>query len=136
VARGVRHFVYRFDFLFHGKQKTKQSERVGRASVNHIYFQLHQLAFDNAGNTLWENEMNRYNELKLEVLSLFATTQEWLGPHEAATRLNFRPTRSAWTYFKRLWSFGLLERRSRGRGTLEYRITDLGRSRLRWLRSR
>jgi len=80
--------------------------------------------------------MNRYNELKLHVLSLFASTQgEWLGPNAAAERLDFFPTRSAWTYFKRLWSFGLLERRSRGRGTLEYRISNLGRSRLRWLRS-
>ena len=80
--------------------------------------------------------MDRYNELKLEVLSLFATTgDEWVGPNEAAERLDFFPARSAWTYLKRLWSFGLLERRSRGRGTLEYRISDLGRSRLRWLRS-
>jgi hypothetical protein len=80
--------------------------------------------------------MNRYNELKLEVLSLFAATQsQWLVPNEAAEKLDFFPARSAWTYFKRLWSFGLLERRSRGRGTLEYRITDLGRTRLRWLRS-
>src|ERR1700732_4924461 len=79
--------------------------------------------------------MNRYNELKLQVLSLFAATQgEWLGPNEAAERLDFSPARSAWTYFKRLWSFGLLERRSRGRGTLEYRISEQGRSRLRWLR--
>jgi hypothetical protein len=83
-----------------------------------------------------ENKMNRYNELKLKVLSLFATIQgEWLGPNEAAERLDFSPARSAWTYFKRLWSFGLLEGRSRGRGTLEYRISELGRSRLRWLRS-
>jgi len=80
--------------------------------------------------------MNRYNELKLQVLSLLASTQgEWLGPDEAAERLYFVPARSAWTYFKRLWSFGLLERRSRGRGTLEYRISEAGLARLRWLRS-
>jgi hypothetical protein len=80
--------------------------------------------------------MNRYNELKLNVLDLFAATQnEWLGPNEAAERLDFSPARSLWTYLKRLWSFGLLERRSRGRGTLEYRISELGRSRRRWLRS-
>ena len=66
--------------------------------------------------------MNRYNELKLQVLALFASTQgEWLGPNEAAGRLDFFPARSAWTYFKRLWSFGLLERRSRGRGTFANR---------------
>jgi hypothetical protein len=52
--------------------------------------------------------MNRYNELKLQVLTLFASTQdEWLGPNEAAEKLDFFPARSAWTYFKRLWSFGL-----------------------------
>ena len=81
-------------------------------------------------------EMNRYNELKLRVLSLFAATRdEWLAPDKAATQLNFVPARAAWTYLKRLSSFGLLERRSRGRGTLEYRISELGRWRLRWLRS-
>lgn len=79
--------------------------------------------------------MNQYNELKLRVLSFFVTTDEWLKPEEAAAKLNFLPARSAWTYFKRLWIFGLLERRSRGRGTLEYRISELGRARLRWLRS-
>ena len=80
--------------------------------------------------------MNRYNELKQQVLALFASTQgEWLEPNEAAEKLNFFPTRSAWTYFKRLWSFGLLERRSSGRGTLEYRINGEGLARLRWLRS-
>jgi len=80
--------------------------------------------------------MSRYNELKLEVLSLFAATPgEWLGPNEAAEKLDFFPARSVWTYLKRLSSFSLLERRSRGRGTLEYRISELGRSRLRWLRS-
>jgi hypothetical protein len=80
--------------------------------------------------------MSRYNELKLQVLTLFAATGvDWLGPNEAAERLDFFPARSAWTYFKRLWSFGLLERRSGGRGTLEYRISELGKSRLRWLRS-
>ena len=80
--------------------------------------------------------MNRYNELKQDVLSIFITVDgEWIAASEAAKRLNFAQARSAWTYLKRLWSFRLLERRSRGRGTLEYRITDLGRSRLRWLRS-
>jgi hypothetical protein len=80
--------------------------------------------------------MNRYNELKKKVLSLFAATPgEWLGPNEAAEKLDFFPARSAWSYFKRLWRFGLLERRWSGRGTLEYRITELGMSRLCWIRS-
>lgn len=80
--------------------------------------------------------MNRYNELKLQVLTLFAATQdEWLGPNEAAEKLDFFPPRSAWTYFKRLWSFGLLERRSWDKGTLEYRISEGGLERLRRLRA-
>lgn len=100
------------------------------------FFTPHQLAFDSGKRSPKGKKMNRYNELKLQVLTLFDATQgEWLGPNEAAEKLDFFPARSAWTYLKRLWSFGLLERRSRGRGTLEYRINDLGRSRLRWLRS-
>jgi len=80
--------------------------------------------------------MNRYNKLKRKALSVFASADgAWLGPKEAAARLDFVPRRSAWTYFKRLWRFGLLERRSSGRGTLEYRISDGGAARLRWLHS-
>jgi hypothetical protein len=80
--------------------------------------------------------MDRYNKLKIRVLSLFASAGDgWLGPSEAAEKLDFFPPRSAWSYFKRLWRFGLLERRSSGRGTLEYRISEQGEARLRWLRS-
>jgi len=36
--------------------------------------------------------MIRYNELKLRVLSLFESAgRDWLGPSEAAERLNFLP---------------------------------------------
>ena len=39
--------------------------------------------------------MNRYNELKVQVLAFFASTQgEWLGPQEAAEKLDFFPARS------------------------------------------
>ena len=80
--------------------------------------------------------MNRYNKLKLKTLSVFASySDQWLSPGDAAEQLNFFPARSAWTYFKRLWKFGLLERRSGGKGTLEYKISDGGVARLRWLRS-
>ena len=80
--------------------------------------------------------MNRYNKLKLKALSMFANAGNvWLKQREAAERLNFWPTRSAWSYFKRLWRFGLLERRFFGKGTLEYRISEGGAARLRWLRS-
>jgi hypothetical protein len=81
--------------------------------------------------------MNRYNRLKLKTLSVFASCRDqWLSPGDVAEQLNFFPARSAWTYFKRLWKFRLLERRSDGRGTLQYKISDCGLARLRWLRSR
>jgi hypothetical protein len=72
--------------------------------------------------------MHRYNKLKLRALFVFASGGErWLRPIEAAQKLDFYPRRSAWTYFKRLWRFGLLEMRFSGKGTLEYRISDGGR---------
>ena len=77
--------------------------------------------------------MTRYNKLKRRALNVFAG-EEWLSPGAAAERLHFVPPRAAWTYFKRLWKFGLLERRFLGRGTLEYRISEGGAARLRWLR--
>jgi len=80
--------------------------------------------------------MYRYNKLKLEALSAFARANgEWLKPDVVADRLDFEPRRSAWTYLKRLWRFGLLERHSRDGGTLKYRISEEGVTRLRWLRS-
>jgi hypothetical protein len=81
--------------------------------------------------------MYPYNKLKQKTLAFFSEAHDaWLKPFEVARGLDFRPRRSGWTYFKRLWGFGLLERRSRGRGTLEYRISNAGAARLRWLRSR
>jgi hypothetical protein len=53
----------------------------------------------------------------------------WRAPHW----MRFH-RRSAWTYFKRLWRFGSLERRFSGKGTLKYRISNGGAARLRWLR--
>jgi hypothetical protein len=90
---------------------------------------------DFRGTEMGLQKMNRYNELKLRALSQFAGG-EWLTPSQIAQELNFFPQRSAWTYFKRLWRFGLLERRYSGKGTLAYRISDAGAARLRWLRSR
>jgi hypothetical protein len=89
-----------------GRAQMERPKRISRS---------HQLAFDNTLGTHLGKKMNRYNELKLQVLSLFASERgAWLEPSEAAERLDFLPPRSAWTYFKRLWKFGLLERRSSG----------------------
>jgi hypothetical protein len=78
--------------------------------------------------------MDRYNQLKHRVLSALSSG-EWVRPVDVARRINFFPSRSAWTYLKRLWSFGLLERRTFGKGTLHYRISEGGLQRLRWLRT-
>ena len=77
--------------------------------------------------------MDRYNKLKRRTLAVFANAN-WLSPGEVAKELGFFPPRSIWTYLKRLWGFGLLERRFMGRGTLEYRISIAGLARLSWLR--
>jgi hypothetical protein len=80
--------------------------------------------------------MNPYNKLKKKALAVFESADGvWLTPKEVAEQLDFLPRRSAWTYLKRLWRFGLLDRRSFGRGTLEYRINEGGFARLQWLRS-
>jgi hypothetical protein len=81
--------------------------------------------------------MNRYNKLKIRTLKVFAFAPgAWFRPGEVAERLSFVPRRAVWSYLKRLWRFGLLERRSSGKGTLKYRISDGGAARLRWLRAR
>jgi hypothetical protein len=81
--------------------------------------------------------MEAYNKLKFRTLSAIADRGgQWLKPYEIARNVDFVPHRSMWTYLKRLQRFGLLERRFSGRGTLEYRISTAGATRLRWLRSR
>lgn len=78
--------------------------------------------------------MNRYNKLKIRTLKVFAFAPgAWFRPGEVANRLDFVPRRAAWTYLKRLWRFGLLERQKSGNGTLKYKLTKRGAARLRWL---
>jgi hypothetical protein len=78
--------------------------------------------------------MKRYNKLKLRTLDVFAFAPgEWFRPKEVAERLDFVPRRAAWSYLKRLWRFGLLERSSFS-GALKYKISERGMARLRWLR--
>ncbi len=80
--------------------------------------------------------MNRYNKLKIRALEVFAFAPvAWFKPSEVAERLDFVPRRAAWTYLKRLWKFGLLERHTSGPGTLRYKLSEGGATRLRWLRS-
>jgi hypothetical protein len=78
--------------------------------------------------------MNPHNKLKIRTLKVFAFAPgAWFRPGEVADRLDFVPRRAAWTYLKRLWRFRLLERRFGGAGTLQYRISETGLARYRWL---
>jgi len=80
--------------------------------------------------------MNRYNKLKIRTLDVFAYAPgAWFRPGEVAERLDFVPSRAVWTYLKRLWRFGLLERHTSGTGTLKYELSEGGAARIRWLRS-
>lgn len=77
--------------------------------------------------------MKRYNKLKVRTLDVFAfAPSAWFTPKEVANRLDFVPRRAAWTYLKRLWRFGLLDRSSVS-GKLKYKISERGMARLRWL---
>jgi DNA-binding PadR family transcriptional regulator len=74
---------------------------------------------------------------KEEILAIFSRSTGFLSPDEV--RVNLRPEpnrRSFYSYLLRLASQGLLERRSAGRGSLAYRLTDRGRARLGYLRNR
>src|SRR6202162_484833 len=69
------------------------------------------------------------------VLTIFNRSGGFLSPDEV--RANLRPypnRRSFYSYLLRLSSQGLLERRTIGRGSLAYRLTDRGRARLEYLR--
>src|SRR5271169_3834886 len=74
---------------------------------------------------------------KEEVLVIFNRSSSFLSPDEV--RSNLRPSpnrRSFYSYLLRLSSQGLFERRSIGRGSLAYRLTERGRARLEYLRHR
>jgi DNA-binding PadR family transcriptional regulator len=74
---------------------------------------------------------------KEQVLAIFTRFGGFLSPDEV--RANLRPSpnrRSFYSYLVRLSSQGLLERRSNGRGSLAYRLTERGRARLEYLQHR
>jgi hypothetical protein len=117
-----------------------KSNFVGRARWHDLQavFPPHQLGFDGHKVSLiaTPKKMNCYNKLKIRTLNVFAIAPEaWFTPGEVAAQLDFVPRRSAWTYLKRLWRFGLLERRSTGTGTLKYKLSEAGAVRHRWLHS-
>jgi hypothetical protein len=81
--------------------------------------------------------VHRYNKLKIRTLRVFAFAPgAWFKPGEVAERLDFVPRRGAWTYLKRLWKFGLLERQASGKGTLKYKLSEGGSARFRWLQKK
>ena len=69
--------------------------------------------------------MSKYNKLRIRTLKVFAFAPgAWFKPGEVADRLDFVPPRAVWTYLKRLWRFGLLERHTSENGTLRYKISE------------
>jgi hypothetical protein len=74
---------------------------------------------------------------KREVLSVFHGAWGFITPDQVRVRLEPRPDRrSFYSYLLRLARQGLLERRQTRRGTLAYRLTERGRSRLRYFQQR
>jgi len=75
----------------------------------------------------------RYNRLKKRALEIFVRHGGWLSPSEWAVLAAFFPVRAAYSYLKRLYGFGLLERREAlGKG-VAYRLSERGRQRFSWL---
>ena len=74
---------------------------------------------------------------KHDVLTGFAQSNGLLSPDELRILLRWRlDRRSVYSYLLRLARQGLLERVSRGRGRLGYRITERGRARLDYFKTR
>ena len=74
---------------------------------------------------------------KREVLSVFDLAGDFLTPDLVRAKLQTRlDRRSLYSYLLRLARQGLLERRQSRRGTLAYRLTERGRTRLRYFQQR
>jgi len=78
---------------------------------------------------------SRYNARKRQALEIFQN-RGWLNPPAWAVLAGFWPARAAYSYFLRLYRWGLLERRRDARGLLLYRLSAKGARRLEWLRPR
>jgi hypothetical protein len=79
---------------------------------------------------------SRYNKLKKHTLEIFERHGGWLTPPEWAVLAGFYPVRAAYSYLKRLYSFGLLERKEDIGACVLYRLSERGRRRLFWLVNR
>lgn len=75
---------------------------------------------------------------KLQILEFFATRGNYVSPDQIWLQLNrVHHRRSVYSYLLRLKRQGLLETGpKRGRGHLVYRITERGRARLQYLRTK
>jgi len=79
---------------------------------------------------------SKFNSLKRDALQVFARDGGWLDVPTWSVRAGFYPVRAAYTYLRRLYGYGLLQRRRDARGRLVYRISACGRRRLAWLNTR
>jgi len=75
----------------------------------------------------------KFNSLKKRTLQVFDRAGGWLDVQAFAARGGFYPMRAAYSYLRRLWRYGLLDRARDRRGRLVYRLSRRGWERLRWL---
>lgn len=74
----------------------------------------------------------QFNSLKIRALAAFQD-RGWIDPPTLAAITGLYPSRAAYSYAKRLWAFGLLQRRKDARGLLVYSLSPKGKQRLIWL---
>ena len=68
----------------------------------------------------------RFNARKRQCFEIFATHGAGLRPIEWAIEARFYPTRAAFSYLKRLYDWGYLQRRRDFRGRILYRLSPRG----------
>jgi hypothetical protein len=74
-----------------------------------------------------------HNQRKLETLRIFQNVYpDWLRPEAYAWKIGKLPARAGYSYLKKLWGWGLLERSEK---PVRYRITQRGQRRLMWLQT-
>ena len=78
----------------------------------------------------------RYNERKLQTLSIFASQGSAISVRSFAILSGMRPVRCVYSYLGRLARWRLLRRGKSPSGRIVFQISERGRERLAWLRLR
>jgi len=110
---------------------------MSRSSVTESLFEwLQTLNRKPGSNPVLTKHQGKFNSLKKRTLQVFDRAGGWLDVQAFAARAGFYPMRAAYSYVRRLWRYGLLDRARDARGRLVYRISGRGRRRLAWLNTR